>query len=123
MSDVLLTAVGLLEKLHAEKSGLLQWYADHNGSDPWREFADGSDVIDQAVATTAFDFRQIENATVRGKLALLDEAIVRIEADASQFDACQNPHCLGDGKIEHERLAILPWAKFCCACAAAHQRR
>ncbi len=121
MSD--LTAAKLLQKLCAERATLSERYAVHNGSDPWREFAESGDVIDRAVATTAFDFRQIENANDRGKLELLDEAIARIELDASQFDVCQNPNCLGDGKIEHERLGILPWARFCCACAAAQQRR
>lgn len=123
MSDGTLTAAVLLEKIQVERATIMQRYERHNGSNAWQELADG-DEADRGLAATAFDFRQIENAADRGKLELLDEAIARIEADSFSFDACQaGDGCLGNGHIEHERLAILSWAKFCCACAAAKQKR
>lgn len=123
-STVVLTAAELLQRLQAEQERVLARYRSNNGPDAWREFAAaGPDQLDQAQAVTAFGFRQIENDADRGKLELIGEAIARIGADAVQFDACQSPHCQSGGKIEHERLAILPWAKFCCVCAAVQQRR
>ena len=121
MSDLVLTAADLLEKLKAERAGLLRRYEAHNGPDAWQEFADG-DEADRAQAAAAFDIRRIESANDRGRLELIGDAIARIETDPANFDACQNERCESGGKIEHERLAALAWAKLCCACAAARER-
>lgn len=118
MSDVV-TAEGLLEKLTTARAAIVRRYESNHDADDWRAEGDEGDI---GLAATTFDIRRIESAIDRGRLALLDEAIARITADPTKFDVCQNPKCLGDGKIEHERLLILIYAKLCCACAAANER-
>lgn len=122
MSDnVVLTAVELLDKLRVEQTTILRRHQVRNGTNDLHESARGDEADDAQVATATF-FRESENYAARGRLELVQDAIARIDANASQFDACQNPRCKSGGKIEHERLNVLPWAKLCCACAAAQQR-
>ena len=119
--DVVLTAAVLLERLRAEQATILRRHQIRNGTDVLHESTGGDEADDAQVATATF-FRESENAADRGRLTLIQDAIARIEADPEQFDGCQAENCLGNGHIEHERLGILPWAKLCCACAAAQQR-
>jgi len=124
MSDLaILKAAELLEKLRAEREKVLVHYRGNGGSGDYSEAAGSPDHLDQAQAITKLYLRVAENAADRNRLELVEEAMARIGVDASQFDACQaGDGCLGDGRIEHERLDILPWAKLCCACAAASER-
>lgn len=122
MSDVLLTAVGLLEKLHAEKGAVLaRDQSNHEDQADWQALAEAPDQLDRALATTDFDFRQIVNGAARNKLERVTKAIARITRNPAEFDVCQGSPCLGDGRISHERLALVPWTDTCGPCAGCVQ--
>jgi len=95
------------EKLLAERELLI---AKLQGNDLSIDDAETPDPVDLAVRNYSKNVQLAVSENESKQLALIDEALVRIEDD--EYGICLN--C--EKPINPKRLAAIPWARFCLDC-------
>ncbi|MBK6749812.1 MAG: TraR/DksA family transcriptional regulator [Pyrinomonadaceae bacterium] len=95
------------EKLLIERELLI---AKLKGNDLSVDDSETPDPVDLAVRNYSKNVMLAVSENESKQLALIDEALVRIEDD--EYGTCQN--C--EKEINPKRLAAIPWARYCLDC-------
>ncbi len=95
------------ENLLAERASLIEKL---KGNDLSVDDSETPDPVDLAVRNYSKNVMLAVSENESRQLALIDEALVRIEDD--EYGVCQN--CEKD--IVPKRLAAIPWARYCIDC-------
>lgn len=74
------------------------------------------DVVDKAESSYTKEFLLSLSAPEREQLALIDEALKRIEAsDYGVCQMCRQP-------VNRKRLEVVPWASYCITCQERQEK-
>ena len=104
------------DRLLARREGLFRQVTEAEMSSRERDLEATQDPADMAANAYTKELLISMSANDRGMLALIDEALLRIEAGT--FGDCVN--C--SEPMQEKRLEAVPWARYCLKCQDLQER-